>query len=132
MSFDSFQDDKYICQCCGGRINRRTMTCEYCGTQYRDAFDSVIRVETFHNPIQTLAAHVVLDRQDLMMMGDNAGEFVRSEISHKIAEALSGLMQYDFDYKLDSGKYEVRGIAKVVVPIDRGTDRFFPGIKFGE
>lgn len=24
-----------ICKCCGAPINRETMTCEYCGTQYR-------------------------------------------------------------------------------------------------
>ena len=25
-----------ICTCCGAKINRATMRCEYCGTEYRE------------------------------------------------------------------------------------------------
>lgn len=28
------QYEPLICKCCGAPINRETMTCEYCGTQY--------------------------------------------------------------------------------------------------
>ena len=31
---DTIKYKPLICKCCGAPINRETMTCEYCGTQY--------------------------------------------------------------------------------------------------
>ena len=115
-------DEKYICQCCGGRINRYNMTCEYCGTQYKEQYNDVIRIETFHNPIQTLGAEVIIDRYMIETMKEDVGEYVMREISRKISNALLGLTQYDCEYNPMTMRYHVRGRAKVVVPKDRGTD----------
>ena len=121
-------DEKYICQCCGGRIDRKTMTCEYCGTQYKEAHEDLIRIETFKNPTQTLMTQVLIERELFETMKDDAGEFARREIARKISDALTGLMQYECEYDPVYRYYHVRGMARVVVPIDRGK----PFDKWGE
>ena len=113
-------EDKYICQCCGGRINRRNMTCEYCGTQYKEEYNDVIRVETFRNPVERLEAHVVFTRDALEAYGNDVGEIARNEIARKLSNALTGLIRYDCEFNPASREYHVRGMAKVVIPKDKG------------
>lgn len=116
--------EKYVCQCCGGRIDRISMTCEYCGTRYKEAYADIIRIETFQNPIETLRAEVVLDRYELEALGSHAGEYVRHRISERIADALADLTKYDCEFDMNSRFYRVRGITKVVIPKDKGTPFF--------
>ena len=61
--------DKYICSCCGGKINRITMTCEYCGTQYEEKHDNLIRIETFRNPVETLGCDIPIPTELFMELG---------------------------------------------------------------
>ena len=34
IKYEPIKYEPLICKCCGAPINRETMTCEYCGTQY--------------------------------------------------------------------------------------------------
>ena len=110
---------KYICDCCGGKINPQTMECEYCGTQFREDFlnDTVIRIETFKNPVETLKAAVVLPEEHVKAIGtEHASEFITKELSHKLSEGLAHYMVLEnrFDpYRL---VYVTSATVKVVVP----------------
>lgn len=76
--------DKYICQCCGGKIDRASMTCEYCGTQYKEENNNVFRVEHVELPVREFATRVNIVDHGIY----NQNEIVEMAI-HKIAADLA-------------------------------------------
>jgi len=113
--------DKYICSCCGGRVNRITMTCEYCGTQYDDTDRGLLRIETFHNPVVTLCAQTVIDSYAVKTIGEEAtSEIIQQRLSREMAEAIKGIMRYDFDFDPRYMQIKARGTIKAVVPKEQG------------
>lgn len=112
---------KYICQCCGGRIDPKTMTCEYCGTAYKKDHNNLIRIETFHNPVQTFAASVAMDPYLLTELGPKkASEIAMDQLVHELSECIAPMMEVYSEYRLDSGTHVVNGRIKVVQPVNRG------------
>lgn len=97
------------------------MTCEYCGTTYKKDYNDVIRIESFQNPVRTIAATVAFDRYEKEMIKNDIGEFARREIASKIAEEISGLMQYQCEYLPEYMQYRITGMARIVIPKDPGT-----------
>ena len=114
--------DKYKCSCCGGNINRATMICEYCGTRYKEEYGNVIRVETFQNPVRTLASRAVID--DFAMRTDPQGysEFAIKQLARQFAECIAPYM--DLEYSVDNLTRTARLDAKIkiVEPIHKATD----------
>lgn len=41
-----------ICKCCGGKINRATMTCDYCDTEYMGGPDQIRQIKQENEKIQ--------------------------------------------------------------------------------
>ena len=66
-----------ICQCCGGHIDRRTMKCPYCETQYNGKLEPVTHIVGRSEPygVQTHHAEVYVDEL----------AFQNQEIAMKIA-----------------------------------------------
>lgn len=67
----------FICQCCGGHIDRRTMKCPYCETQYNGNLEPVTYIVGRSEPygVQTHQAEVYVDEL----------AFQNQEIAMKIA-----------------------------------------------
>lgn len=117
-------DDKYICTCCGGRINRATMTCEYCGTQYKYEFEQVMRIETYHNPVTTIMGGCVIPRHEAHCIGaENMAEMAMSRIQGEIAAALTDVMRYDIEFDPQIMAYRVRGQMRAVIPQENGAKK---------
>lgn len=111
--------DKYICECCGGKINRATMICEYCGTQYKEDLvnDTVIRIETFHNPVETLRASVIVPDEQMRLMGvDKASEWVVRQLANKFSEHISKYMILEDRFEPYERQYRVTATVKMVIP----------------
>lgn len=113
--------DKYTCTCCGGKINPATLMCEYCGTIYKDNYGGFLRVETFRNPVRTLAAKCIIPRNELALVGESqCADIAQRNIRDQIAEALTDVMKYDVEFKPAMGAYMVSGQIRAVIPADRG------------
>lgn len=114
-------NDRYTCQCCGGRLNRRTMNCEYCGTQYEyNDRMNVIRVETFRNPIKTLACRTVLPREHAIALGaENASQIMKCSIANQLADALTDVMAYQVTYDPDYQQYTMDARIKAIIPVQQ-------------
>ena len=111
--------DKYICECCGGKINRATMMCEYCGTQYKEDLvnDAVIRIETFHNPVDTLKASVIVPDEQIRLLGaDDASEWVVRQLAHKFSEHISKYMVLENRFEPYERQHHVTATVKMVIP----------------
>ena len=121
--------DKYKCTCCGGNINRLAMMCEYCGTLYKEEM-GVLRIETYTNPVRTLAAKCIIPRREIHFIGEvESANMATRNIRYQIAEALTEVMSYDVEFDAAGGAYIVRGQVKAVTPADRGAGRVFNTFK---
>lgn len=107
---------KYICECCGGTINPATLKCEYCGTCYRDENDSIIKIETFHNPVKVYEAECAIP--DYVARNENASEFILNRLANQLATRLVENMDIQIaeNYNPRDMEIKVRGRVKVIVP----------------
>ena len=114
--------DKYKCSCCGGNINRATMICEYCGTRYKEERESVIKIETFRNPVRTLASRVAMDRYFLTKSPEEASEYAIRTLARQFAECIAPYMdiQCSLDRLTDHAVLDAQ--IKVVEPINKPMD----------
>lgn len=115
----------YKCECCGGDINRATMRCEYCGTQYKEDYnDSIIRVETYHNPVDHYTAMIKFDSDQVDCLGaERVSEIAMHELTHKLADCIAQNMVMTHRYEPSSQLHYIRGDIKVIRPIE-GADRW--------
>lgn len=117
--------EKLVCECCGGIINRSTMTCEFCGTQYkRSEYEHmpIMRVETYHNPVQTLSYG--MDITDMIEHGFSSkdiSEMAMKTMCNKLADQLAPyikIRQEDvFSENYSFRRIMVRGELKLIQPI---------------
>lgn len=111
--------NKYVCPCCGGRINQASMTCEYCGTGFKKEHDNLIRVETFQNPVVTLGKSIRVNHRDMYTSPEQMSEWAIKTLARDFAEAIAPYM--DIEYRFDP--FEAGNILdariKIVNPIHK-------------
>ena len=116
--------DKYICECCGGRINRLTMTCEYCGTQYKEEFNNVIRLETYQNPIREFKALFrVTDEMIHSLSPKEISELAIRNMSNELAKSIAPFCEYKQEHDFIQKGYKITSRIKIVQPNNEGIDR---------
>jgi len=115
--------EKYICDCCGGAIDPRTMTCEYCGTKYKrndDYWAKPIRLETFQNPVNTYTARVSISEYDMRAFNgdmDSLSRWAVDSIAHELAKSIAPNMSVESERDIRYGGYNIYGTIKVVEPV---------------
>lgn len=115
--------EKYVCSCCGGKINRATMTCEYCGTRYKEEYGNVFRVEIFQNPVRTLASRFVADdRYMLMNNPQEYSEYAIRTLARQFAESIAPFMELEYEHDPCMQRTILNARIKVVEPIHKPTD----------
>jgi len=114
--------DKYKCSCCGGNINRVTMTCEYCGTEYKEEYGNIVRIETFTNPVRTIASTMALDKFALQMNPKEYSEYAIRKLAIELAECLVPFMNIHPSFDLGREQIILDARVKVVEPIKKSTD----------
>lgn len=107
---------KYICECCGGEIDRVKMKCRYCGTQYGEEFDRSIRIETFRNPVKTFSACVEVP--DEMMRDKDGAERALNVLAKELAKAIPQVMEVRTEYNPERHTSQLRGTIKVIQPVN--------------
>lgn len=115
-------DNKYICECCGGKVNPVTLTCEYCGTKYKRDYDAnVFRIETFQAPVDKFTCGVVMDQRELHVLGpEKASEIAIHKIAEQMAEGLIPMIKYNVEYDPFGCCYNYRGEIRAIRPINGG------------
>lgn len=109
---------KYICECCGGQINRATMKCEYCDTAYAEDNETVFRIETYKAPVETLKCATIMPREMIIRDPEMATRYALKTITHKLAESLMPYMVYTSYEEPLHQQVELSGTVKVVIPKD--------------
>lgn len=81
-----------ICQCCGGHIDRRSMKCPYCDTQYEKKFGDTPVTFTVERPgVHHIGAMVRLDECAVRQDPEGATKFAMDRLRNGIAD---GLLEY--------------------------------------
>jgi len=124
----------YICQCCGGTINRTTMKCEYCGTEYEKIDDQIyLRIETFQNPVETLACQVGITNDEMMALGpEAASKLAMQSICRQLSECLMPFINMRVEHDPSAGIHHLEGRLKIVRPVNRQEDIYDEWIKWLE
>ena len=115
--------NKYKCSCCGGNLNRATMTCEYCGTRYEEEHGNVIRIETFQNPVRTLKSYFELsDRYMLINNPREYSEYAIKTMARQFAEAIAPFMNVEYSFEPCMDITRLSATIKIIEPINKPTD----------
>ena len=111
-----------ICTQCGGRIDPKTNTCEYCGTKFKVDNDKVISVETYTNPVVTLASVTRLPMEQLSYSYPNHSQLVEysiNRIAEELAHGLIPYIKYSYGRDMKTNCVDIHGEVKVVIPVNR-------------
>ena len=111
--------NKYICPCCGGRINRASMTCEYCGTGFKNEHDNLIRIETFQNPVVTLGKSIMIDYRDFCMSPDQLSKYAIEKLAHGYAEVIAPYMDIESRFDPYNAAHILDARIKIVNPVHK-------------
>lgn len=95
-----------VCTECGGHIDRDTMTCRYCGIQYKLDQDMMpIMVSRFEPHMETLKARIFIPeymvKAEMGREGDmtKLTEYAVKDLSRKLAEAIVPFMEVRNSYE---------------------------------
>lgn len=104
------------CPNCGAPINRATMRCEYCGTQFKIDDYKLVYVNDPNIAVLNAEVRVHMDVVD-HVNEDRLKDFVLDEMTHKMAKAL--LDEIEVSVRPDYGLSEVIVTGRVRV-VKRG------------
>lgn len=107
-----------VCTECGGHIDRDTMTCRYCGIQYKlDEYMRPIIVERRDARVQTIMAMQEVPLEVINHLGcEEASKIAMKEITRKLAEALVPYVEVMAEEDLLRQRKQVYGRVRVVRP----------------
>lgn len=99
------KEDALICQRCGGKINRSTYICEYCGTAYK-CNDNYLKIVNIRPGVRVLgASRKITDEMFSMYGAKELSEIVIKELAQEMSDALIPCMDVKLiDSPLDRSK----------------------------
>ena len=97
------------CECCGAPLrvsfnDTETYVCEYCNSKYEvknenSPLQSVIRLETYHNPVRTLVSKMEIPEEHLRAIGtEGVAEVAMRNLTHNLADSLAPMMNIEKTY----------------------------------
>lgn len=110
---------KFKCECCGGHVNPYTMKCEYCGTQYEQVSDDVIRIKVQQSIRPTKMYQISLDIPNYIRFNSDDAyiiNLIKREVSDQLVDAIMDNMQFVFIEDIRHYGLHVDGAISLVVP----------------
>lgn len=81
-----------ICQCCGGHIDKRTLKCLYCETQYNEKIEQVLPVLHLEpDGIETVSVSVMIPEEVFMKSKEAAMQLFAKRAGEAL---LKGILPY--------------------------------------
>jgi len=94
-----------ICDCCGGQIDRETLTCRSCGTQYRQKSNGLLEIIQTDRPIRFIDEAVIIPRFALETDPEKAMEYSVHKLAEKLAERILPLAEWVQEYSPKDQSY---------------------------
>ena len=112
-----FEAKPMKCQNCGANINRRTMQCDYCGTEYESPNER-LKIVVDRPGVHTIRCETRVDMDHMRYSPEGAREYVLQDMRQQIADGLLAYMKF-----ATSESYEplnccqiIRGEVRVIDP----------------
>lgn len=105
------------CKNCGANINRRTLRCDYCGTEYEHPNDR-IKIVTIRPGVHTIRCQTKVDMEMMRHSTEGAKEHVLRDMREQIADGLLAFMKMTTSECHDQRSHcqIIRGEVRVVDP----------------
>lgn len=87
-----------ICDCCGGHIDRDTLKCQSCGTQYRLNNRGMLEFVTYPRRVKFMTEGVIIPRYIVEDDPQKAMEYGLHQLAEKLAERLMPLCEWVHEY----------------------------------
>jgi len=109
----------YICPQCGGKVNRATLVCEMCGTQFRE--DAPYKLIIERPGVRVLGISRVIDNE-MMRHGDpqELSEYVLREIARDFTSCIMPFL----DVRSEQDQYKDQTILSARLRVVEPTFRF--------
>lgn len=105
------------CDKCGGQIDRVTLTCKMCGTQYvLDENMRPVRLEVSECRLVTIGSSIAVPSYSLSAHPEECSELVLKELASKMAEKLLPLMEFQSTYDMQYNQYVTYARLRVAEP----------------
>ena len=88
-----FEAKPMKCQNCGANINRITMRCDYCGTEYESPNER-IRIVVDRPGVHTIRCETRVDMDHMRDCPEGAREYVLQDMRQQIADGLLAYMKF--------------------------------------
>lgn len=106
-----------ICQCCGGHIDRKSMKCLYCDTQYEKKFSDTPVTFTVERPgVHHIGAMVRVDEAMVRQSPQMATEFAINRLRQGIADGLLDYMRIETSQDYSQFCRIIRADVRVLEP----------------
>ena len=112
-----FELKPLTCGQCGGAIDRRTMRCPYCGTDYQKEYkETVIRFEPVQACVHKIYAAAEIPDELTLHSPEAAQRFAMDKLRQGIAKGLLDYLKLETQYDPLRRCQIIRGQVKVVDP----------------
>lgn len=103
----------YVCTQCGGKVNRSTMTCEMCGTQFKET-ENVMRIVAERPGVKTLGATIAIDREMAYLSPEDTSEIVMRQMVDELAKCIAPFIDVKTEDDPILGRQLVRGRIRIL------------------
>ena len=110
-----FEPKPLVCENCGGPIERRTMRCPYCGTQYT-SWDGAMKIEVHEVGVHTLRCQVQVARVYTHNDPERAAQYALGRMREQIADGLLAYMKMSTTDDPRQNCQIIRGEVRVIIP----------------
>ena len=108
----------YICTQCGGKVNRATLVCEMCGTQFKEdrSEEMVTRLAVTRPGVVTLGRTLRVDKFYLTHDPKALSEYAIKMMAREFAECIVPYLDVRVEDNPSDFSYIMRGRLRVVEP----------------
>ena len=111
----------YVCTQCGGRVNRSTLTCEMCGTHFKDvSTPEFVRIVVDKPGVHVLKSTMAMDKYMANELGAiELSRIVIERMSQSLAEAIAPYIDLEWEDSPRDCSIHVMGRIRVLDPKER-------------
>ena len=109
---------KLICDNCGGHIDKYSLTCLSCGTQYQkeEQYPEVLRIVTERARTELLQCSVLIPDEFLYLDDKQAIEYAVNEMSRRFSTKLLPFIELEMSKRIATCETALDGRLRVVYP----------------
>ena len=115
-------DNPMICKCCGGKIDRGSLKCDFCGVEY-EVTPKPLHIETFQNPVEHFQAKFVAAHEIFYKMEpEEISEIAVRQLVKQLSKSIPICMQVTKHDNLRDYCTEYKGDIRMIRPVKTSID----------